>query len=273
MLYAAELGATAQVGGARTFLAMLRTGSGEVAWRKLLDGAPAAPPIADAVGTLYLLLWRMASGGQAELVSLDPAGEVRWRVPAENDAVPLAVWDETVHQAIDALRSAASGSAGGALGFDAPIAATPLHGNEGSWAFTMEPDGGVLARFFDEEGDAGPTIPLFDPPETGEVFRWSEPILSWRDTAIVSTSKRSIAGDWLPLLLELQDDGEIRRTCELGSAGSGEGVTSLRAERWVVQAEVGGVRQLRAYELPNGEPAARGWTGPAGGPAGGGQPR
>ena len=273
MLYAAELGATAQVAGSRTFLAMLRTGSGEVAWRKLLDGAPVVPPIADAEGNLYVLLGRQGPGGSAELIALDPAGEVRWRVPTDPEAVPLAVWDATVHQAIDALRSAADGSAGGALGYDAANAATPLHGNEGSWAFTMEPDGGVLARFFDDEGAPGPTIPLFEAIATGDVLRWSEPLLSWRDTAIVSTSRKSLTGDWLPLLLELQDDGEIRRTCELGINGPVEGVTSLRAERWVVQAEVGGVRQLRAYELPNGEPAARGWTGPAGGPAGGGHPR
>ena len=269
-LFAAMLRGNGETEDRRTFVAMLRTGSGEVAWTGVLAGKMAAAPIADEAGNLYLFL-EHEDGGR-EFLSLDPAGEERWRVPAEEGAVPLAVWDGTVHQAIDTLRATADGAGRGALGYDTANAATPLHGPAGSWVFTREPDGEILARFFDGSGNPAPAIPLFGAPQTAQALRFTDPILTWRDTALVSTSVLD-ATRWTPKLLELKPDGEVRRSCDLDVEASVEGASSLRGEVWVVQVEVQGDRQLRAYYVPNGEPAARGWSGPLGNPAGGGRPQ
>lgn len=265
------------VGGVpRAFVAMLRTGSGETAWAHALDGALAAPPIADEVGNLYLLLLGTGADPQAaSLVSLDPAGEERWRVPATPEAMPLAVWNGEVQQAIDALLATADGGSVRRLDYDQPNVSVPLHGTDGSFAFTRTAQGNVIARSFAPDGDPLSSAPLFDPLVLGRAVPplWSEAMLTRNATALLSTSVPQLDGTYLPLLVEVEPDGNVKRQCTLGVAAAVTGPFSLRGGKWTVHAAGDAFNGLRSYELPLADPAARGWVGPLGNPAGGGRPQ
>ena len=204
-LFAGNVALAGEASPTRAFLALLRTGSGEVAWLRLLNGELVAPPVADEAGNFYFLLQvgGLDPAQAATFVSLDPAGTERWRAPARGDALPLAVWDGIVHQALDALIAAATGDGADDLGYGTPNAAAPLRGVAGSWAFTQEPGGNVLARPFQPDGTALPTVALFTAADLGLVTppRWSEPLLSRRDTALISTSKPLPGGSLEPILL------------------------------------------------------------------------
>ncbi|WP_373047766.1 PQQ-binding-like beta-propeller repeat protein [Vulgatibacter sp.] len=251
------------------FVAMLRTGSGEVAWTQQLEG-PIGTPIADEAGNLYVLVEQGA--GAAVLLSLAPDGSERWRIDTALDATPLLAWDGVVLQAIDRLLSAEDGDPVGRLQFTAAHGASPLAGSAGSWAFTTTAEGNLIARAFNPERVGTATTGLFVTP-LGTPPLWSEPILTRRDSALLSTSTRGDDGTWTPLLREILPDGDEKRTCELGISGTVTGATSLRAGKWVVRTDEEGVAKLRAYELPLADPASTGWVHPLGSPAGGGRPQ
>lgn len=261
-----------------TLVAVIRTGSGEVAWAQGFEGALAAPPVADELGNLYLLVEHLSPDPQeAELISIDPAGGERFRVPAARGAVPLSVWDERVQQAADVLLATADGARVGTLGYDDPNAAVPIHNEEGSYTFTTSPSGNLVARAFTASGSARGTLQLFDPLQLAGPLppRWSEPALTRRNSALLSTSVPKIDGSYESLLVELHidDDGafEMRRACTLGMDAAVTGPFSLRAGKWVVHASEGAFTGIRSYEVPLADPAAHGWVGPLGNPLGGGR--
>lgn len=261
-------------GGRNSWLAWLRTSDGELVGLKSLEGVPAVPPIADENGHLYLLSLPPPPRTDAVLLSFGARGEPRWNVAADAAAVPLLAWDGVLHQALDRLVDTEDGSLLRPLHYDLPHAGGPLRGEIGSWALTREDDGNVLVRSFDPTGGSQSVVPLFSQDELlgAEAQRWSEPILTDRDRILLSTSVRESEG-WRVEMRELDFDGNVRRICALPGSGPVLGASSLRSDRWVVLTEGEQGVELRAWEVPHGEPAARGWVHPLGRPAGGGAPR
>ena len=98
-------------------------------------------------------------------------------------------------------------------------------------------------------------------------------MLTRNATALLSTSVPQLDGTYLPLLVEVEPDGNVKRQCTLGVAAAVTGPFSLRGGKWTVHAAGDAFNGLRSYELPLADPAARGWVGPLGNPAGGGRPQ